>query len=289
MTRVIRKNLGPFTAILVLIVIAIVVGGYILDNQRFRFPLAEDTPMRINVELDTAQAVTPGQGQTVQVAGVEIGDIGSVKLEGGRALVGLDIKKEYETLIRRDARASLRPRTGLKDMYVQVFPGEDPTPVKEGFTIPIANSLTDVDLDEILSELDARTRDYLTLLANGAGEGLRGKGDDLARTLERYGPTVRDLGRVNREVAKERDRAAPPRHVAGADQRRAGQAPGGPLAPRVDRFDDPARLRLRGRQPARRDRRAGADAADGDGHAQRRQAVRRRARPDDEGAAARRS
>ncbi len=204
MSRVIRQNLGPFTAILVLILIAIVVGGYILDNQRLRFPLAEDTPMRINVELDNAQAVTPGQGQTVQVAGVQIGDIASVKLKDGRALVGLDINQEYETLIRRDAKASLRPRTGLKDMYVQVYPGKDPVPVKEGFTIPIANSLTDVDLDEILSELDARTRDYITLLANGAGEGLRGKGDDLARVLERYGPTVRDLGRVNREVAKER-------------------------------------------------------------------------------------
>ncbi|HEV2775558.1 MAG TPA: MlaD family protein, partial [Solirubrobacteraceae bacterium] len=204
MIRVIRKNLLPFTAVLVLVVIAFVVGGYILENQRFRVPLAEDKPMRIHVELDTAQAVTPGQGQTVQVAGVEIGDIGDVKLKDGRALVALDIKQEYETLIRRDARASLRPRTGLKDMYVQVFPGKDPVPVKAGFTIPIANSLTDVDLDEILSELDARTRDYITLLANGAGEGLRGKGDDLARVLERYGPTVRDLGRVNREVAKER-------------------------------------------------------------------------------------
>ena len=204
MSRVIRQNLGPFTAILVLILIAIVVGGYILDNQRLRFPLAEDTPMRINVELDNAQAVTPGQGQTVQVAGVQIGDIASVKLKDGRALVGLDINREYETLIRRDAKASLRPRTGLKDMYVQVYPGKDPVPVEEGFTIPIANSLTDVDLDEILSELDARTRDYITLLANGAGEGLRGKGDDLARVLERYGPTVRDLGRVNREVAKAR-------------------------------------------------------------------------------------
>jgi len=203
-TRVIRQNLGPFAAILVLILIAIVVGAYILDNQRFRFPLAEDTPMRVSVEFDNAQAVTPGQGQTVQVAGVEIGDIASVKLRDGRALVGLDIKQEYETLIRRDATASLRPRTGLKDMYVQVFPGKDRVPVKEGFTIPIANSLTDVDLDEILSELDARTRDYITLLANGAGEGLRGKGDDLARVLKRYGPTVRDLGRVNREVAKER-------------------------------------------------------------------------------------
>jgi len=204
MSRVIRKNLGPFAAILVLIAIAVVVGGYILEHQRFRVPLVEQKPMRIHVELETAQAVTPGQGQTVQVAGVEIGDIGAVTLRDGRALVALDIKPEYDTLIRRDARASLRPRTGLKDMYVQVFPGKDRVPVKEGFTIPIANSLTDVDLDEILSELDARTRDYITLLANGAGEGLRGKGDDLARALERYGPTVRDLGRVNREVAKER-------------------------------------------------------------------------------------
>ena len=125
MSRIIRQNLGPFSAILVLSAIACIVGGYILDNQRFRFPLAEETPMRINVELETAQAVTPGQGQTVQVAGVEIGDIASVKLKDGRALVGLDIKPEYETLIRRDATAALRPRTGLKDMYVQVFPGKD--------------------------------------------------------------------------------------------------------------------------------------------------------------------
>jgi phospholipid/cholesterol/gamma-HCH transport system substrate-binding protein len=203
-TRVIRKNIGPFSAVIVLIAIAAVVGGYILDNQRFRFPLAEDKPMRINVELDTAQAVTPGQGQTVQVAGVEIGDIGEVSLKDGRAVVGLDIKKEFDDLIHPDARTVLRPRTGLKDMYVQVFPGQQGAPVEEGFTIPISSSLTDVDLDEILSELDARTRDYLTLLVNGAGEGLRGKGEALANVLKRYGPTVRDLGRVNREVAHER-------------------------------------------------------------------------------------
>lgn len=204
MSRVIRKNLGPFSAIIALVAIAAVVGGYILDQQRFRFPLVEDTPLRINVELDTAQAVTPGQGQTVQVAGVQIGDIGEVSLKDGRAVVGLDIKREFEDLIHPDATALLRPRTGLKDMYVQVFPGTEGAPVDEGFTIPISASLTDVDLDEILSELDARTRDYITLLANGAGGGLRGKGKQLAEVLKRYGPTVRDLGRVNREVAKER-------------------------------------------------------------------------------------
>ncbi|HEV2786440.1 MAG TPA: MlaD family protein, partial [Solirubrobacteraceae bacterium] len=204
MSRVIRKNLWPFLAIVGLVAIAAVVGGYILNEQRLRFPFVEDRPMRINVEFDNAQAVTPGQGQTVQVAGVQIGDIGEVSLKEGRAVVGLDIKKEFEDLIHPDATAQLRPRTGLKDMYIQVFPGTRGEPVQEGFTIPIANSLTDVDLDEILSELDARTRDYITLLAQGAGQGLRGKGEALANLLERYGPTVRDLGRVNREVAKER-------------------------------------------------------------------------------------
>jgi phospholipid/cholesterol/gamma-HCH transport system substrate-binding protein len=204
MMRVIRKNAWPFTAILVLIAVALVVGAYILDEQRLRFPLTDPKPFRINVEIDNAQAVTPGQGQTAQVAGVRIGDIAEVTLRDGRALVGLDIEPRYADLIRRDASAQLRPRTGLKDMYVQIFPGKDGAPVREGFTIPASASLSDVDLDEILSELDARTRDYITLLANGAGEGLEGRGKDLARIFERFGPTVRDLSRVNHAVAKER-------------------------------------------------------------------------------------
>jgi phospholipid/cholesterol/gamma-HCH transport system substrate-binding protein len=204
MSRVIRRNLGPFVAIVGLVAVAVAVGGYILTQQRLRFPFIQDTPIRINVELDTAQAVTPGQGQTAQVAGVKIGDIADVTLKEGRAIVGLDIKPQYADLIHRDARAVLRPRTGLKDMYVQIFPGNDGPPVKAGFTIPVQSSLTDVNLDEILSVLDARTRDYVTLLANGAGEGLRRRGNDLARVLARYGPTVRDLGRVDHAVAQER-------------------------------------------------------------------------------------
>jgi len=203
-SRVIRKNLGPFAAILALVTVAVLVGGYILNEQRLRFPIVEDKPFRINVEFDNAQAVTPGRGQTAQVAGVEIGDIAEVKLRDGRAIVGLDIEPRYADLIHRDARAQLRPRTGLKDMYVQIFPGKEGQPVKEHFTIPVAASLTDVDLDEILSELDARTRDYITLLVNGGGEGLRGRGKDLARVFKRFGPTVRDLSRVNHAVGRER-------------------------------------------------------------------------------------
>lgn len=204
MSRVVRKNPGPFGAIVLLVVVAAVVGAYVLHEQRFRFPFVDPQPVRINVELDNAQAVTPGQGQTAQVAGVRIGDIASVKLHGDRALVALDVEPRFADLIHRDATAELRPRTGLKDMYIQIHPGRDGPPVKAGFTIPVADSLTDVDLDEILSQLDQRTRDYVTLLANGGGEGLRDRGSDLAQVLERYGPTVRDLSRVNHAVGKER-------------------------------------------------------------------------------------
>lgn len=204
MTRVIRKNLWPVVAILGLVVVAALVGTFVLNEQRLRFPFAEPSPFRIYVELDNAQAVTPGQGQTAQVAGVRIGDIAEVKLRGDLALVGLDLEPRYADLVRRDARAQLRPRTGLKDMYVQIFPGREGPPVREGFTIPVSASLTDVDLDEILSELDARTRDYVTLLANGAGEGLEDRGDDLARVLERFEPTIRDLSRVNHALSEER-------------------------------------------------------------------------------------
>ncbi|HEY1539174.1 MAG TPA: MlaD family protein [Solirubrobacteraceae bacterium] len=204
MRRVIRKNLGPFAAIGVLIVLAAIVGAYILDQQRFRFPFVDPAPFRVNVQLATAQAVTPGQGQTAQVAGVRIGDIAGVKLQDGHALVALDLQPRYADLIHRDARALLRPRTGLKDMYIQILPGRDGPPVKEGFTIPESASLSDVDLDEILSELDARTRDYVTLLANGGGEGLHERGNDLAEVFKRFGPTIHDLSRVNHAVGKER-------------------------------------------------------------------------------------
>ena len=88
-----------------------------------RFPLVQEKPKQIEVELSNAQAVQPGQGQTVRVAGVEVGRIADVQLEDGIAVVTLDIEKDYENLIREDATALLRPKTALKDMFLEVNPG----------------------------------------------------------------------------------------------------------------------------------------------------------------------
>ena len=206
MMTAIRKRAGDFAAIIFLVVVAAVVGGYILENQRLRFPFIEKKPMRVNAEFSTAQAVTPGQGQTVRVAGVKIGDIGSVKLKDGRAIVGMDIDSEYENgFLRQDATALLRSKTGLKDMFIEVNPGTPSSPaVKNGYTIPINNTLPDVNPDEVLSALDADTRDYVKLLVNGAGQGLNRRGSDFQEVLSRFEPTYRDVARLTGALSTRR-------------------------------------------------------------------------------------
>ena len=205
MRRVIRKHLRDFVAIVVLGAIALVVGLYIATNQRLRIPYFQPKPFEINAAMSTAQAVTPGQGQTVQIAGVEIGQIGEVRLVDGRGVIKLQIEPRFRRLIRQDAVALLRPRTGLKDMYLQLNPGTvQAPPARAGWTIPVRNTLPDVNLDEILLALDADTRDYVRLLVGGAGRGLHRRGGELAEVFRRFEPTVRDLARVNRAVAQER-------------------------------------------------------------------------------------
>jgi phospholipid/cholesterol/gamma-HCH transport system substrate-binding protein len=201
----IRKHLKDFLAVIGLILIAGAVSVYILGKQRLRFPIIQDKPFVLQAEFETAQAVIAGQGQTVRVSGVRIGDIGAVKLKDGRAIVRMDIDRKYEDMIHTDATALLRPKTGLKDMFIQLDPGTDEAPVaKQGWTIPVDSTTPDVNPDEILSALDADTRDYLRLLISDAGRGLKGRGSDLRDLFRRFEPTHRDLAAVNGAIAERR-------------------------------------------------------------------------------------
>lgn len=204
----IRKHLRDFVAIIVLLVIALVVSLFILANQRLSLPpgvpvLGKDY-VDIEAELTTAQAVTPGQGQTVNIAGVEVGEIASVDLENGKAVVGLKIEREHARIY-RDATILLRPKTGLKDMVAELTPGTpEAGELSEGERIPASQTLPDVNLDEILASLDADTRDYLRLLLGDGATALRGNGRELARTIRRFEPTARYAREANEQLALRR-------------------------------------------------------------------------------------
>jgi phospholipid/cholesterol/gamma-HCH transport system substrate-binding protein len=201
----IRKHLGDFLAILALVALATGTAGYILTQERFRFPLISEKPFDVQADFTTAQAVMPGQGQTVRIAGVKVGNIGKVQLINGRARVTFEIDKKYAKRIHSDATALLRPKTGVKDMFVELDPGTKSAPaMKANEVIPVQNTAPDVNPDEVLSTLDGDTRSYLQLLVNGLGNGLNGRGKDLRNVFERLGPTHRDLARVATAVAARR-------------------------------------------------------------------------------------
>ncbi len=207
MTRAIKKYYTDFLAIVGVFIFAMGAAGYIISQQeaRPRIPLIEGAPFKLKVELSSAQAVVPGQGQEITVAGVQIGKVGKVELEEGKAIVQADLEPKYKGLVREDATALLRPKTGLKDMFVEIDPGsKSMRPLEEEERIPLANTAPDIDPDEILSALDSDTRSYLQLLLNGAGKGLEGRGNDLREVFRRLEPLHRDLARVTEAVAERR-------------------------------------------------------------------------------------
>jgi phospholipid/cholesterol/gamma-HCH transport system substrate-binding protein len=210
MRKAIRDHLRDFLAILGLLAVGLLATYIIVQNQRLRIPLLEEKPFELKADLSTAQAVTPGQGQTVRVAGVRVGDISAVDYEDGHAVVTMDIDRKFLPVY-RDATILLRPKTGLKDMFLELNPGTNYDPnsrddeYQNGDSIPIANTAPDTNIDEILAALDGDTRAYLRLLLVGAGQGLNGRGRDLGRLLGSLGPINRGLARLNTQVAKRKE------------------------------------------------------------------------------------
>jgi phospholipid/cholesterol/gamma-HCH transport system substrate-binding protein len=209
----ISKNLREFLAVILMVFIALGVGGYILSNQRFYLPawvpvLGTDF-FELKAQFSTAQSVTPGQGQTAEIAGVPVGEIKRVELVDGRAVVTMAIRAKYRDMIKRDATMLLRPKTGLKDMVIEVDPGTRGAPeVPEGYTIPVSQTRPDVNLDEILANLDRDTRDYLRLLVAGGGEALKDNGPAFRNAFRRFEPLGKTTAKLTKLLAQRR------RHLA---------------------------------------------------------------------------
>jgi phospholipid/cholesterol/gamma-HCH transport system substrate-binding protein len=210
MAKAIRDHLRDFLAILGLLIVALLATYIIVQNQRLRIPLLEEKPFELKAEMATAQAVTPGQGQTVRVAGVRVGDISKVDYEDGHAVVTMAIDTKFLPVY-RNATILLRPKTGLKDMFLELDPGSDTNPssdddqFQDGDTVPLANTAPDTNIDEVLSALDGDTRAYLRLLLTQGGAALDGRGKDLGKLLGSLGPINRGLARLNTEVAKRKE------------------------------------------------------------------------------------
>ena len=211
MKRAIVIHRTDFIAIISLVAIALAVVIYILEHQP-SFTLAKSY-YTVYAQFQTGAAVTAGQGQTVDIAGVEVGQVGGVKLENGRAVVTMNIFKKYQPIY-KDASVLLRPRTPLKDMYLALDPGT-PTAgaVPSGGTLSASSTSPDVNVDQILASLDTDTRNYLLLLLSGGAGAFQNPGAtgaapslsavrDLRGVFKRFAPLNRETQTFTRLLAR---------------------------------------------------------------------------------------
>jgi phospholipid/cholesterol/gamma-HCH transport system substrate-binding protein len=195
-------------AIAVLTLAAIAMTLWIFTQQKASLPswapLVGEDFSHLTADFSNAQAVTPGQGQAVVIAGIQVGKISSVDLEDGHAVVGMDIEPKYLQLIHPDATLLLRPKTNLNDMTVEIEPGSGKRHVESGYRFPLSQTEPSIQFEAFLSTLDSDTQQYLQLLLAGGAQGIGGRGRQLSGAFRRLQPFSHYIADLNRAVAQRR-------------------------------------------------------------------------------------
>ena len=199
----IRRYGGHLVLLLVLMAAGTASGFFILLNQRPANPF--QSYYEVNGAFTTAAAVVPGLGEPVNVSGVRVGQIQGTALREGEAIIHMQIDPSQLPAVYRNAHADLVPRTPLKDMEVDIWPGTPASGrIPSGGTIPIAQTISPVDSDELLGALDSDTRTWLESLLTSLGQATAGRGTDLRTLLGSLGPTTAQLRQVGDLLAARR-------------------------------------------------------------------------------------
>jgi phospholipid/cholesterol/gamma-HCH transport system substrate-binding protein len=201
----ISRYSGSFAAVVTMVALAALVGGYILSQERLSlpswFPVLGHEKFLLKAEFQSGNALTPGQGQAITVAGAKVGEIGAVELKNGVAVVTMDITPKYARWIYRDATVIMRPKTQLKDETLQITPGSPQAGrVRSGETFSLAQTTNDASFEQFISALDVETRSYLQELLAGAGIALKSNGRALSADFRRFDPLARDIQKITSEL-----------------------------------------------------------------------------------------
>jgi len=152
-------------------------------------------------------------GDDVTIGGSRVGFVSSVvpvRLRDGRpiALLNLDLYRSVQPLpLDTTFTVRLKGAIGLK--YLAITPGTDRRSLPDNATVPLTQSSSDVDFDQVLSMFNPPTRVGTAESTVGFGEALTGRGGDLNNAIGAFVPLLGDLTPVARNLS------APGTHLAG--------------------------------------------------------------------------
>jgi phospholipid/cholesterol/gamma-HCH transport system substrate-binding protein len=150
-----------------------------------------------HVELTDASGLR--KGNMVQVAGVNVGRVNELRIDGDHVTVDFDVK---DAELGRKTRASVQVLNLLGEKYLEITPAGSGE-MEEGDTIPVERTDSSYDIVATLSELTTRTEQIDTAQLS---EALGTLGDTLNAASPHIQSTFTGLSRISQAVAS-RDEA----------------------------------------------------------------------------------
>ena len=183
----------------VLVFFAVCAGifGYFWVNAGGSIPLVTSAGYRVSLAMKDVDNVVPNSD--VRSAGVKVGRVEKVDVDGGTAVVTLDLDRGSAPL-HDGATVTVRNKTLVEESYLDVADGAGQE-YDDGAILPPSAGRKSVQLDDVLTSLDQPTRDALGSSLRAAGLATDGSRDDIAAAVSGLGARGREGGGALRALA----------------------------------------------------------------------------------------
>ncbi len=157
----------------------------------------------LKVQVRDASELT--HGAEVHMGGALVGMIDSIEPgrdPAGRPIAVLDLKlNKVVQPLPVDSRFDIRLKGAIGLKYLQLIPGSSQRTWVDGATVPLSQTGSEVDLDQVLAMFDRPTRVAVAASTIGFSDALAGRGSDINDAIGAFLPLVRDLGPVARNLS----------------------------------------------------------------------------------------
>jgi virulence factor Mce-like protein len=189
--------------------LVVIVAVFLAYNANSGLPFVPTYELKTRVP----NAANLVKGNDVRIGGTRVGavtDITPVTAKDGSVTAELTLKLESTVKpLPVDSTVLIRPRSALGLKYVEITKGTSSKGFQDGATVPLRNARPQaVELDEVLSMFDAKTRAASQSNLTEFGNAFAGRGPDLNRAIEELNPLLNNLVPVMRNLSDPRTRAA---------------------------------------------------------------------------------
>lgn len=193
------------TLLVGLVVVALLLVGWVLSVNKVG-PFAGGGYV-VEATFRDAGGIKPGDEATVTISGVESGRVTGIEHREGVAVLRLRLDDETAGLVHEGATATVRPRSQLGDLIVELTPGRlDAPALEDGDRLDADATSATVPFSRVVATLDTDTRTWLQLLVGELDRGVGGdaRGRELRRAMRSIEPLTASASSVTATLAERR-------------------------------------------------------------------------------------